>query len=378
MKIFVIIDSLDSGGAEKSTIKLCEGFVSDGHKVKLVTLSSESDFYLIPEGIARITLDGEISPQNRKITSYPGLKRISFWTSQIHKGVILRKMIRSESPDCVIAMSASVSVFTYFCTRFIKLGTIGSERIHPSSEIWSHGFLTDLLRPFIYHNGMILSVQSKSVSDWCLENWNCTSVITPNHLSNISKSALKKSSYSSQKEFLEVLAVGRDHPQKNFDFLLSTWKHLEASPINFRLSIVGPADVSRLNQLVEKLNLKCVNVISRTVNLDNHYKKAGVLISTSHFEGFPNVVLEALSYGIPVVTTPSCDVVQDFEKAGACVVLETKDPEDFARAVIRIVSDTVVLSKMSQNAFELSTRYSWDQISKDWYKAIDSAQKLYR
>jgi GalNAc-alpha-(1->4)-GalNAc-alpha-(1->3)-diNAcBac-PP-undecaprenol alpha-1,4-N-acetyl-D-galactosaminyltransferase len=377
LKIFVIINGLDSGGAEKSTIKLCEGLIEDGHSVELITMTSSSDFYLIPPVLPRVILDKSFNSQKRIFPSGLGFNRIIFWLNQIRRTLIFRDYIKKENPDCVIAMSASVSVFTFFSTRFLNLGIVGSERIHPDSRIWSHGFLTDLFRPYIYRHGMILSVQSKSVSEWCWENWNTKSVVTPNHLIQFPTSGPRINSSSATNGITEVLAVSRDHPQKNLDFLLQSWKYVEESMDKSRLSIIGPIDVNRLKELAVELNLENARILPRTDQLDAHYKEATLFLSTSHFEGFPNVVLEAISFGIPVVTTPSCDVVQDFANAGACFVEHSKNPREFAQTIIKILSNQEMLSQMSQNALELSKKYSWECVRTNWYHAIDLAQKRY-
>jgi len=56
MKLLLITGSLNSGGAEKSTIKLCESFIGDGHEVVLITISNQFDFYELNNSIQRINL----------------------------------------------------------------------------------------------------------------------------------------------------------------------------------------------------------------------------------------------------------------------------------------------------------------------------------
>jgi UDP-N-acetylglucosamine:LPS N-acetylglucosamine transferase len=145
LKLVLIVNGLDSGGAEKSTIKLCESFLSDGHEVTLVTISSLFDFYTLKSSISRTDLGADGS-RRRKFPQWTGINRLMHWFDSFNKSVKLRRLIMRVNPDCIISMSAKVAVFTYLSTRFLKYPQIGSERIHPDSKIYSHGVMTDTLR----------------------------------------------------------------------------------------------------------------------------------------------------------------------------------------------------------------------------------------
>jgi glycosyltransferase involved in cell wall biosynthesis len=58
-----------------------------------------------------------------------------------------------------------------------------------------------------------------------------------------------------------------------------------------------------------------------------------ILLHTSHFEGSPRVLLEALASGLVVVTLPECDPDRWVEKTGAGIYAESRSPEDIARAI---------------------------------------------
>jgi GalNAc-alpha-(1->4)-GalNAc-alpha-(1->3)-diNAcBac-PP-undecaprenol alpha-1,4-N-acetyl-D-galactosaminyltransferase len=375
LKLLVVINSLDSGGAEKSALKLAQGLHQDGNEVALLTFTSDQDFYEPLSQFPRITLDTGVKEYRR--VSHRSLvpRRVFFWIDQMFKLIRLRRIITHNKPDCVISISASVSVFVYIATLFLKTPQIGSERINPDKKVFSHGKIVDRMRPFIYRHGVILSVQTRGVQDWCKVSWACDSIITPNHL-NLHPI---KSNFDKDFENFKiphdglVLAIGRDHPQKNFDFLLQAWRQYEIIGGSRELKIIGPANPTRLNLVIEQLGIRNAQIIPRTPELSSFYKKAKVLVSTSRFEGFPNVILEALSFGIPVISTPSCDLIHEFESKGCCVLFEGSSAVEYAKLIKNTEENLSLIQKMSQSALEVSHSYAWQNVRNSWYECINHA-----
>jgi glycosyltransferase involved in cell wall biosynthesis len=287
----------------------------------------------------------------------------------------LRKIITDCKPDCVISISASVAVFVYISALFLKVPQVGSERINPDKNVFSHGKIVDIMRPFIYRHGVNLSVQTKGIQKWCYASWNCESVVTPNHLSFRPQrgDTGKRLENSDMPSPGFVLAIGRDHPQKNFDFLLKAWRQYEIIGGSRELVIVGPVDPKRLELSIEHLGIRNVRIFARTLDLSPFYESAQLFVSTSRFEGFPNVILEALSFGIPVISTPSCDLIREFELGGCCVMTDSSSEFEFAERLKNTEKNKILLESMSQLASEVSLSYTWESVRDSWYKCVSLA-----
>lgn len=225
--------------------------------------------------------------------------------------------------------------------------------------------------------GTVLSVQTSGVVKWCQDNWNTSSYLTPNHLTNFPSELELKASLPVTMRKDEVLVIARDHPQKNLDFLLASWVYVEKSNPNAYLTIVGPEFPSRIENLANNLGLRNLSVQIRTEHLSEFFNKSKLFVSTSLFEGFPNVVLEAFSYGVPVITTPSCDVVEDFAKAGAAIVVYSQNPTEFADVLVQALEGKDELLEISHNALAISKNYSWEQVRTSWYAAIAAAINMH-
>ena len=113
-----------------------------------------------------------------------------------------------------------------------------------------------------------------------------------------------------------VAAAGRLCGVKNYDFFIDSAKRIhEMNPESCFLIIGGPdcreegiIYEKRLSKRIIDENLNSfVKMTGRMNKLENFYSHIDVLVSTSRFEGCPNVVLEAMRAAKPVVMTNSCD-----------------------------------------------------------------------
>lgn len=116
----------------------------------------------------------------------------------------------------------------------------------------------------------------------------------------------------------EVLYVGRLIPLKGLVHLLNAFAKLSQRDSRVVLRLVGDGpQMSELNALVEKLGLKNkVMFDGYQSDVSTYYKKAKVTVLTSLYEGFPNVLVESISHGTPIVafdckTGPSEIVVEN-------------------------------------------------------------------
>ena len=114
-----------------------------------------------------------------------------------------------------------------------------------------------------------------------------------------------KLNQSIQKENI-FLFVGRISPKKGLKYLLSAFEKVIKTFPNYRLLIVGNGEeiyVSKIKRLADEMNIS--NEISfegNQPNISKYYKKAKVTALSSLFEGFPNVLVESISLGTPVVS----------------------------------------------------------------------------
>ncbi|XPJ75406.1 glycosyltransferase (plasmid) [Klebsiella pneumoniae] len=123
----------------------------------------------------------------------------------------------------------------------------------------------------------------------------------PLDLKKIRRDMLLISEFELPKNKINLLTIGRLTYQKGFDILLKAFSSINYN--NYHLTIVGNGeDRAKLHALAEQYSLN--NNVTFIEEVDNPYslmKQADIFISCSRWEGYPNVVIEALACGIPVL-----------------------------------------------------------------------------
>lgn len=102
-----------------------------------------------------------------------------------------------------------------------------------------------------------------------------------------------------------VGAAGRLSPEKGFDLLIQSVKSLADGGLNVELHIAGEGDDRpRLERLIQNLQIADrVNLLGYQARLHDCFESLNVFALSSFREGLPNVVLEAMAFGVPVVAT---------------------------------------------------------------------------
>ena len=138
-------------------------------------------------------------------------------------------------------------------------------------------------------------------------------------------------------KILELLSVGRAHWIKGYDYALHSCKILKDKNINFHFTIIGGAGDEELQFLVVNLGLqKYVTLIGRMpqVQVFKRMRKASLLLMPSVEEGLPNVVVEAMSLGLPVLSTNCGGTPELIENGIEGWLVPIRDPSAMAEGVI--------------------------------------------
>lgn len=142
---------------------------------------------------------------------------------------------------------------------------------------------------------------------------------------------------------IKLLSVGRTHWKKGYDYALRCCKALKEKNIPFHYSIIGGLGDEELQFLMADLDLQdCVSLIGRLPQEEvfKRMQNASLLLLPSVEEGLPNVVVEAMALGLPVLST-DCDGVPELIEDGVeGWLVPIRNPE-------AMVEGVVVFSKLS-------------------------------
>ena len=135
-----------------------------------------------------------------------------------------------------------------------------------------------------------------------------------------------------------ILWAGRLEPQKDIGLALHT---MAALSVPAHLTILGDGALRHdTDAMIARLGLsQCVTRIGHVPSIDPFLAKADVLLMTSHYEGQPAVVGEALAHGVPVVSTDCTSMLREVmtvPEAGQ--IVSGRDPRALAAALAQVCS----------------------------------------
>jgi|TARA_X000000950_G_scaffold195436_1_gene235439 glycosyltransferase involved in cell wall biosynthesis len=175
----------------------------------------------------------------------------------------------------------------------------------------------------------------------------------------------KKSRVSENKK---ILFLSRINKKKGLDFLLEAWAKVSAE--EWILQIAGNDDDGTINYIKERIKredlrgrVELLGPLSEEQK-KLAYTKAGLFILPSHSENFGIVVAEALSYGVPVITTKGCpwEDLKNFD----CGWWIDLDISEISNAISKYIFSISSQRKkeLSRNAIRLvESKYKWESIA---------------
>ena len=185
----------------------------------------------------------------------------------------------------------------------------------------------------------------------------------------------KWENYTASLENKQVIAVGRYNFQKGFNRLIEAWRTVSDRYPDWKLKIVGNGELrSDLEMLINKYNLNdTIELKESTSEILSEYLDASLLVMTSHYEGLPMVLLEAMSVGLPMVSFDcKCgpkDLITDGEDG--FLVPEGNIPMLVER-IIQLIENKNMRKQMGQAAQIKSAQFAESVIMEKWMQLFDN------
>lgn len=257
---------------------------------------------------------------------------------------------RRLSPTIIQSAHAYTNLYTAIAGKLNKIPSIGAIRNDVNSEFAPYGIFGKLslkLPRYLIANSRqaINEVKELLPSRECflLSNVvNCMEFTLQPHRAP---------------DVLNVLAVGRLESQKRFDRFLRIIDIVDRTHtdnLEIDATIVGEGTLrNQLESLNVSLNLThIVKFLGERTDMADIYRKADVLVLTSDYEGMPNVVMEAMASGLPVIAT-SVGAVPDLVIDGVTgFICSPDDIEGMSNKLLILASNTHLRQQMGQKGRE--------------------------
>ena len=331
MKLLFVITSLENGGAERVCASLANYF-SKENEVEILYFSGEI-FY-------------EISPKV-KLNKFSRNSRIPRLAAKL---LAIRK--RAKDADCVISFMDSTNILSIIATAFLGRKLIISE--HSAHDFV--GLKWRVLRRIFYPFASALTVLSRSDFNYYSFVKNKAIIYNP---------SIFKPSFGGQKEKL-IIFVGRLEHVKGCDIFLRALALLRLD--DFKLLVLGDGSQKQsLQNLSAKLGLKNLEFLGSVSDIQNYYKKAKIIVSSSRFEGLGNALIESAFFDCIRVATPTAGALELLEDGKNGFISSDFSEQALAKAILKALNtDESVL----ENTRAQCEKFSLENIAAQWWELI--------
>lgn len=355
-KIMLVSGTLQAGGAERVMSDMANYWENKGWRVTLATWTGPEilDFYKLNSGVERIWLN--VNTPNKTI--------IDKMKANILRVFKLRRILSDSQPDAVLSFIDIPNMLTIMATMGLKVRVVVSERIHPA-YYFGIAWPWRLLRKVVYRWADAVVAQTYDAADWIESNCNVKSVVIPNPLRLLPEVNIKREKI--------IVAVGRLSKQKGFDLLLRSFKKISNDYNDWRVVIIGQGiEYDNLLQLRDELSLtERVDFVGQVQNVENWMARAGLVVQPSRFEGFPNVILEAMGMGAAVISAncPSgpAELIQEGINGR---LVRVDDVNDLAIVMEHLLGHPDIRDKFGKDAVKVRDIFRQDKVMKKWQECL--------
>ena len=340
----------NSGGTERVTSIIANRLAELGYDITIIScIGGEKSFFQLS---SKIKLD-------RLYKSCGGLK---FNLTAAYK---LRKKILEYDFDYIIDIDTIHSFFSIPATIGLRTKVISWEHFNFYSDLGVKRRKLGRTLAAKYADRIVTLTNEDREA--FLENLDVKSKI--DYIYNPTPYPNEKKSLCESKI---AVAIGRLTVQKGFDKLLDIWKKVEEKDSEWELYIIGSGeDREKLLSQKESLNLRRVTFIENTKNIKEYYEKASIYLMTSRFEGLPMTLIEAQSFGLPIISydikTGPKDIVNNGEDG---YLIENDKKEEFINRFLELSENREKIQKFSQKAYENLERFKLESIINKWREVL--------
>jgi len=357
MKVAIVAISLSKGGAERSTALLSKMLVSKGIDVHLITLTDAVDYdfsgKLFNLGLFK-------SKNDTLLDKFSHLKRLKVYLEKNNFDFIIDNRTRGSA----------FKEFFYLNYIYNKQEVIYVVRsFHLANYFPKNKWIASQM---IQRAAKVVGV-SKAISEEVNQKFNTQKAVTIyNPLPEFEAVEIK------EPEKPYILYLGRiEENVKNFTLLLNGYQMSKLSERGVVLKIYGDGqDKDALLKMIERMNLTSqVSVHPFTPDIYQVLKNALFLTLTSRYEGFPRVLLEALSVGTPVLSVdcksgPNEIIIHEHNG----LLIENFNEQALADAMNRFIFDESLYQKCKDNAIMSVAHLRQEQIAKQWVNLLSNAK----
>lgn len=348
-KISIIISSFypKIGGSEKQLQLLAENLITNGYEVEVITRRYK--------GLSKTEYVGNIKVNRINIVqANKTTEKISFYINSIFHYFFDFK----NKPDIIIASQTGIaSMVAIFIKKILKCKVLvriagGELQDFEGKKNKFNNRFKNVDRFIVLSNDMKITMEA----------------LGEKRITKITNAVLQHTNLEHNIGSY-ILFCGRIEKVKGIDLLLESWREMQKAGFEIPLVIVGDGSLKRELEYEYKY-LRTVKWVGEEQDPSKYYRSARLLINTSEYEGISNTILEALSYGVPVIASNvggNKDIISDYGNG----ILFERDSEDIISTICQIYFNDKKIKEMKKNSIEYVKNHNIERIVNEYIKQFN-------
>ena len=365
-----MLPSLHGGGAERAAVHILNNLPTDRWERSMFLFSRTGPY-----------LD-ELDP-SIGLASASGSGRWAQWQS-------LRAYIRRTRPHVVVSFLSYFSVLTAVRAAAVGARVVFNQQTPMSAFLedgdypWRRGWRRAVFNQATrtgYAAADLIVTTSKGVADDLVDAFgvrreNIAVVPNPVDVEAVTRAAAQPIDPQFESLWTRpvIVAAGRLAEAKNYPLLIDAIAELRKQ-IDVRLFILGTGELEpAIRERIRQHGLDASIVLCGfQKNPWKYIGKADVFALSSRYEGFGNVLIEAMACGVPVVATKSAGTTEIVRHGVDGLLVDTHDPASLCHALATLIADPKVLARMSAAAVQGAERFALPRIARLYDETLTGA-----
>lgn len=353
--IVFVIAGLGPGGAERVISMISAAWVARGWRVTILAFDNPNDpIYHAFDPAVRIV----------RLGMAPGGGPLRGLLTQGRRMKAIRRRLGQERPDVVISFLTKINVLTLLATTGTRHRVVVSERNNPQAQQANPAWNALLAR--LYPRAKAVVMQTRA----------SVACIPPSARGRmrVIHNPVTMAPLSVQMDMRVLTSVGRLTHQKGFDLLITAFSAVARLHPAWSLHIWGEGDRrSALERQIAELGLTHRILLPGTSKSPGAWvQQASAMVLSSRYEGFPNVLGEAMAAGLPVISFdcdfgPSEIITHDMDG----LLVSTGDVGAMAQALDRLMADSNLRGRLGEAARISAARFAPEKIMAQWDALIE-------
>lgn len=354
-RVTIAIADLRRGGAQRVAAWLAGALVERGHAVTLLLLGG-------PEQEQAFAVHPEVRLVHADILWFSrGLRRLpDFFLRLAH----IRRAVRESQPQALLCFLDFVNVRVLTACLGLCLPTAVCERIDPRLDplplVWRAA------RRLLYPLAQALVIQTEGLRAAWPARWNPRLRIISNPVRRL------KACGSVALPPHTILSVARLDTQKGLNLLIRAFAHI-AKEQNAHLVLAGSGPLrDELSALAASLGVgERVQLPGAIEDVGAWLEAAEIFVLSSHYEGQPNALAEAMAAGLPVVTTDTPGARSLVRHGENGLVVPRGDVAALASAMRTLLTEPDKAAALGRAAQDMATELSEECILGQWTALVE-------